>query len=438
MEKILLFAVLTLVANIAYSQHTLIYAGRLINGIDDNAKRQQTLVIAGDRIIDIKEGYTMHAADEQVIDLKNYTVMPGLMDMHTHLSTQYSEHSYTERFTMNEADYAYRSVGYAKKTLMAGFTTVRDLGDIYNVTVALRNAINSGLVTGPRIFTAAKSIATTGGHADPTNGFRKDLMHSPQPEQGVINGFAEAREAVRQRYKDGADLIKITATGGVLSVAKSGQNPQFMHDELEAIVSTAKDYGFSVAVHAHGAEGIKRAIKAGVDSIEHGTFMDDEVIRLMKKHGTFYVPTILAGNWVTEKALVEGFFPELVRPKAAKVGPQIQKTFAKAYRKGVKIAFGTDSGVSAHGDNAREFELMVEAGMKPMEAIQAATFNAASLLRREEDLGSLQAGKVADVVAVEGDPLENIALMKTVKFVMKAGQVYKNETVSAGNTCATP
>ncbi|MEJ2416426.1 MAG: amidohydrolase family protein [Exilibacterium sp.] len=438
MKKILLFAVLTLVANIAYSQHTLIYAGRLINGIDDNAKRQQTLVIAGDRIIDIKEGYTMPAADEQVVDLKNYTVMPGLMDMHTHLSTQYSEHSYTERFTMNEADYAYRSVGYAKKTLMAGFTTVRDLGDIYNVTVALRNAINSGLVTGPRIFTAAKSIATTGGHADPTNGFRKDLMHSPQPEQGVINGVAEAREAVRQRYKDGADLIKITATGGVLSVAKSGQNPQFMRDELEAIVSTAKDYGFSVAVHAHGAEGMKRAIKAGVDSIEHGTFMDDEVIRLMKKHGTFYVPTILAGNWVAEKALVEGFFPELVRPKAAKVGPQIQKTFAKAYRKGVKIAFGTDSGVSAHGDNAREFELMVEAGMKPMEAIQAATFNAASLLRREEDLGSLQTGKVADVVAVEGDPLENIALMKTVKFVMKAGQVYKNETVSAGNTCATP
>jgi imidazolonepropionase-like amidohydrolase len=253
----------------------------------------------------------------------------------------------------------------------------------------------------------------------------KDLMGNPGPTDGVINGVAEARKAVRQRYKDGADLIKITATGGVLSVAKNGQNPQFMTDELEAIVQTAKDYGMTVAVHAHGKEGMKRAILAGVDSIEHGTYMDNEIFRLMRKNDVYYVPTILAGNFVAEKAKIDGYFPAIVRPKAAAIGPLIQRTFARAHENGVMIAFGTDSGVSAHGDNAKEFELMVEAGMSPMDAIRAATLNTAKLLKIEDTLGTVESGKLADLVAVKGNPLDDITLLQNVQFVMKDGVVYK-------------
>jgi imidazolonepropionase-like amidohydrolase len=348
------------------------------------------------------------------------------MDMHVHLSSQHGgPQTYLERFSLNEADYALRAANYANITLNSGFTTVRNLGDGYNETVALRNAISKGYATGPRIYTVAKSIATTGGHADPSNGLSHLLRPDVGPKQGVVNGEAEAREAVRTRYQDGADLIKITATGGVLSVAKSGQNPQFMTDELEAIVETAKDYGMTVAVHAHGKEGMKRAIEAGVDSIEHGTYMDDEIRKLMKKHGTYYVPTILAGKFVAEKAKIDGFFPELVRPKAAAIGPLIQNTFEQAHKAGVKIAFGTDSGVSAHGDNAQEFSLMVEAGMKPADALLSATVNSANLLGISDILGTLEEGKLADIVAVQGNPLDDISLMESVSFVMKDGVVYK-------------
>jgi imidazolonepropionase-like amidohydrolase len=240
-----------------------------------------------------------------------------------------------------------------------------------------------------------------------------------------VNGVDDARKAVRQRYKDGADWIKITATGGVLSVAKSGQNPQFTDEELRAIVETAHDYGLRVAAHAHGTEGMKRAVIAGVASIEHGTYMDDEVMRLMKKNGTYYVPTILAGNWVAEKAKIDGFFPELVRPKAAAIGPIINETFAKAYKAGVPIVFGTDTGVSAHGDNAQEFALMVQGGMPPMEAIQSATSVAARFLGISDTHGSLEGGKLADIIAVPGDPLADIRQMERVTFVMKRGKIYK-------------
>ena len=278
---------------------------------------------------------------------------------------------------------------------------------------------------GPRIFTAGKSLATTGGHADPSNGHRADLMGDPHAIDGVINGTAEARKAVRQRYKEGADLIKITATGGVLSTAKSGQNPQFMDDELEAIIATAKDYGFKVAAHAHGAEGMKRAIRAGIDSVEHGTLMDDEVRKLMKQNGTYLVPTILAGEFVAEKAKIDGYFPEIVRPKALAIGPQLKANFKKAVEAGVKIAFGTDSGVSAHGDNAKEFKLMVDNGMTAMQAIVSATKNAADLLDESDNLGSLTTNKHADLIAVKGNPLEDITLLENVNFVMKGGEVYK-------------
>lgn len=417
-------------ATSATADDAIIHAGKLINGIDGRVYSEMTVVIDDDKIRSIEKGYLDPATvkdleEPSIIDLKSHTVMPGLMDMHTHLMMQHHKRVYSDRFFLNESDFVLRSTVYAKRTLMAGFTTVRDLGDNGINSVSLRTAIDKKFIVGPRIYTSGKSLATTGGHADPTNGTKGKFKRDGTPVDGVINGVADARKAVRQRYKDGADLIKLTATGGVLSLAANGQNPQFTKDELEAIVEIANDYGMSVAVHAHGAEGMKRAVEAGVHSIEHGTYMTEEVMELMKERGTYMVPTISAGAWVAEKAKEEDYFPAVVRPKAARIGPVIQKTFGKAYKSGVKIAFGTDSGVSPHGDNAREFELMVEAGMPPMAAIQSATIEAAKLLRIQEKLGSLEANKIADIVAVEGDPIKNISLMKDIKFVMKAGVVYK-------------
>ena len=363
-------------------------------------------------------------------DLPRYalkTCLPGFMDMHVHLTGQLSSNGYIKRFQNNGADYALTAAHYANITLQAGFTTVRNPGDQYNATIALRNAIDRGNATGPRILSAGKTLGTTGGHADPTNGFRKDLMGDPGPAEGVVNSPEDAYKGVRQRYKDGADFIKITATGGVLSLAKSGQNPQFASNELEAVIAAANDYGFHVAAHAHGAEGMKRAVLAGVHSIEHGTYMDDEIMSLMKEKGTWYVPTISAGKFVAEKSTEDGYLPEIVRPKAAAVGPQIAGTFAKAYRAGVKIAFGTDAGVSPHGENAKEFIYMVEGGMSEMEAIQSATLHAAQLLGMTEQLGSISEGKLADIVAVSGDPLDDISVLTQVNFVMKDGVVYRND-----------
>ncbi|MEO6172935.1 MAG: amidohydrolase family protein, partial [Arenimonas sp.] len=319
----------------------------------------------------------------------------------------------------------YRSVGYADKTLMAGFTTVRDLGG--TLALHLRDAINQGLIKGPRIYAAGQIIASTGGHGDNSNGLNSELAHlvgPPGPTEGVVNSVDDARQAVRQRYKDGSDVIKITSTGGVLSYAKSGDAPQFTIEEIKAVVDTAKDYGYTVAAHAHGKEGIRRAVLGGVTSIEHGTYMDDEIFKLMKEHGTWYVPTITAGKFVAEKAKIDGYYPEIVRPKAARIGAQIQTTFANAYKAGVKIAFGTDMGVAPHGDNAGEFIYMTEAGMPTNIVLQAATYNAGQILSPNE-LGQLQAGFKADVVAVDGNPLTDIALTKKIAFVMKDGTIYK-------------
>lgn len=406
---------------------THIYVSHLITSTDTKVHTDRTVIVKNNKIMSIVEGKDEGEEGDTFIDLTGHTLMPGLMDMHIHLSFQTSGPAgYLKEFTNNEADYAISAVSYAKITLMAGFTTVRNVGDISNETVALRNAIKAGTVAGPRIYTSAQSIATTGGHADPTNSFSKKIMGTPGPTEGVINGVAQARQAVRQRYKDGADLIKITATGGVLSVAKNGQNPQFMADELDAIVQTAKDYDMTVAVHAHGKEGMKRAILAGVDSIEHGTYMDDEIFKLMRKNEVYYVPTILAGNFVAEKAKIDGYFPDIVRPKAATIGPLIQATFARAHENGVLIAFGTDSGVSAHGDNAQEFALMVDAGMSEMDAIRSATLHASKLLKIDDQLGTIAQGMLADLVAVKGNPIDNIKLMEDIKFVMKDGKIVKH------------
>lgn len=404
---------------------TLIHAGRLIDVDAGRAYNDQTITIDGDSITGIESGFAAPGDGDTVIDLRQSTVMPGLMDMHVHLTGQYSANSNLNRFVLNEADYAFDAAKYARRTLDAGFTVVRNVGDGFNVTIALRKAIAAGDVPGPLIFSAGKGLSSTGGHGDPTNGWAAHFGANPGPKEGVVNSVDDARKAIRQRYKDGADWIKITATGGVLSVAKSGQNPQFTMEELEAIIDTAADYGLRVAAHAHGTEGMKRAVLAGVASIEHGTYMSEEVMDLMIERGTYFVPTILAGNWVAEKAAIDGFFPELVRPKAAAIGPIITDTFAKAYRRGVPIVFGTDTGVSAHGDNAQEFALMVAGGMPEMEAIQAATSVAADFLEIGDTHGRLKEGYQADIVAVRGNPLDDITLLQNVTFVMKGGTVYK-------------
>jgi imidazolonepropionase-like amidohydrolase len=384
----------------------------------------RTIVTSDGRVSQVLPGRaTVPGARD--VDLAGHTCTPGWIDLHVHLSSQSGPRSYEERFRLDDADYALRAVGYGEKTLLAGFTTVRDLGG--EVALKLRDAINAGIVKGPRIYAAGRAIATTGGHADPTNGMNSELsfvLGTPGPTEGVVDGADDARQAVRQRYKDGSDLIKITATGGVLSYATSGDAPQFMDDEIRAVVETAKDYGYAVAAHAHGKEGMKRAIEGGVTSIEHGTYMDEEIFALMKKHGTWYVPTITAGRFVAEKARVPGYFPDIVRPKAERIGAQIQDTFAKAYKAGVRIAFGTDMGVGPHGDNAIEFGYMVEAGMPPAEALQAATYRAAQVLG-VSDLGQIEPGFRADIVAVAGNPLEDITVTRKVAFVMKDGVVYR-------------
>jgi len=420
-----LFTLALLMLSLSLSaQQTYIYCGNLVDVEKGKVVSERTIIVEDDLIKDIKNGFVEVPEGSELIDLRNSTVLPGLFDMHVHLESETSKNNYIKPFTLNEADVAYEAQVHAKTTLMAGFTSVRDLGGT-GVNTSLRNAINKGLVMGPTVYSAGKSIATTGGHADPTNGYKADLMGHPGPDQGVINGTAEAREAVRQRYKNGADVIKITATGGVLSVAKSSQNPQFFEDELRAIVETANDYGMITAAHAHGDEGMQRAVKAGIKTIEHGTLMSEETMELMKEYDAYLVPTITAGKSVAEMAEIEGYYPDLVTPKAKAIGPKLQDTFEKAYKKGVKIAFGTDAGVFKHGLNAKEFGYMVEVGMPAMEAIQSATLVSAKLLKVDKYYGSIEKGKKADIIAVEKNPLDDISTLENVIFVMKHGNIAK-------------
>lgn len=427
---VLALVVLSLVSPAAQpvepARRTLIHAGRLVDGLRETVRSQVTVTVAGDRIVAVTDGYVVAAPGDTVVDLRQATLLPGLMDMHVHITSEQSGAAgYAERFFLNPADVALRATTYARRTLMAGFTTVRDCGAGDKLNLALRDAVSKGWVEGPRII-AAGSVTTTGGHGDGTNGLASELQDALDPHRlGSVNGADEMRRAVRQRYKDGADFIKIASTGGVLSLAKSGQAPLFTDEELAAVVATARDYGMTVAAHAHGTDGMLRAVRAGVHSIEHGTYMSEEVMAAMREKGTWYVPTISAGRFVAEKAKVDGYFPAVVRPKAAAIGPLLQETFTKAYRAGVKIAFGTDQGVAPHGDNGLEFAYMVEAGMPPMEAIQSATIEAARLLGMDDQLGTVEPGKLADLVAVPGDPTADIRQMTNVTFVMKGGQIHK-------------
>ena len=425
MKKIALILFLS-VSNLIIAD-TLLHVGNLIDTDSGDITKAVTIRVIGNEISEVTKGYANPNKNDQVINLKQSFVLPGFMDMHVHLAQEYVPKA--ERESKIEPEYrALFAANAASKTLMAGFTSVRNLGDGGMETISLREAIRKGLVIGPRIFTSGKTIATTGGHGDPTNGMPKDNYSPPTPEEGVIDSPEEAIKAVRQRYKDGTDGIKITATGGVLSVAKSGENPQFTNAELIAIIATANDYGLWTAAHAHGKEGMKRAVIAGINSIEHGTYMDQEVMDLMKARGTYYVPTIMAGDWVAKKAKIPNFFPALVKPKAAKIGPQIQSTFAMAYKAGVKIAFGTDSGVSAHGDNWQEFILMTDAGMSNKDALKSATIETAKLLRVEDKIGQIKPGMLADIIAVQNNPIEDISTVKNISFVMKDGVIYKHNS----------
>jgi imidazolonepropionase-like amidohydrolase len=415
-----LFSLLFLLS-LPISAFSVIYTSEYIDVLNEKVILDSSITIDKGLIVSIDSGYIEVDKTNSLIDLRGYTLMPGLMDMHVHFGQEYLSKSERPGKVERETA-AIMATQHAYKTLKAGFTTVRQVGDSGMVAISLRDAINAGHVIGPRIFTSGKSIATTGGHADPTNGLASGDYIYPTAEDGVINGPYDAYAAVRQRYKDGADGIKLTVTGGVLSVAKSGDNPQFTAEEVASVVNAAKDYGMWVAVHAHGAEGMKRAVIAGVNSVEHGTFMTEEVMDLMIKNGTYYVPTISAGEFVAEKAKIDNYFPDIVRPKAASVGPQIAATFAKAYKRGVKIAFGTDAGVQAHGTNWREFVYMSENGMPPIETIKAATIETAKLLSIDLTHGSITVGKVADLVAVKGNPLDDMYLMQDISFVMKGGE----------------
>jgi imidazolonepropionase-like amidohydrolase len=405
---------------------TALHCAHLLDPAAGKLLGESTVVVRDHTILAIHAGAPTDQ-DGRIVELAGQTCLPGLIDAHTHLTSETSPTGYTDQFRWNIADYAIRSTVYARRTLLAGFTTVRNLGDNENESVALRNAINAGIVPGPRIYTAGVPIGSTGGHADPTDGYRQDLAGNPGPKDGIINSPQDAWKAVRQHYKDGDDVIKIMPSGGVLDESASADNPQMALEEIKAVVTAAHDYGFTVAAHAHGAEAIRRAVLGGVDSIEHGTFMDDADMKLMKEHGTWYVPTIIAGKYVEEMAAKPGYYPPQVAAKARQVGPVILATAARAYKAGVRIAFGTDAAVYPHGQNAKEFAYMVQAGMPPMYVLQAATTHAAELLHRSKELGRIAPGRGADVIAVPGNPLEDITAMQRVSFVMKDGVVYKQD-----------
>lgn len=420
-------AALLLTAPAAFAQKTYLHCGKLLDVRSGKLLSQQTIVVEKDRITAVQAGYTTGGPQDKIINLTTRTVLPGLIDCHVHVLSHPGKGSSMDQFTMNPADYAYRAMGDALLTLRAGFTTVRDMGGDDGVNISLRNAINKGQVTGPRIFTAGAAISATGGHMDDADGLSRNLMEKYGQPENIANGPDQCRQAVREQFKRGADVIKIASTGGVLDLSKDGSGPQYSEEEIRAVVETARDLGMKVACHAHGAEGIKRAIRAGVASIEHGTLMDDECRKLMKQKGTWYVPTIIAGKSVADSARISGYFPPAIIPKALTIGPMIQANCGRAYKAGVKIAFGTDAGVYRHGVNALEFGYMKDAGMPAIEVIRAATSNAAGLLGETTNLGTLEAGKYADIVALDGDPLQDISAMMRPTFVMKAGVAYRQE-----------
>nr|WP_199529428.1 amidohydrolase family protein [Pseudoalteromonas sp. bablab_jr010] len=429
--KISTLSVLSLLSTfVVNAQTTLIHAGKVLVGTEQSVKEQQTLVIEGNKIAAIKAGFLtkqqLNLSDADVFDLKNQMVLPGLIDMHVHVTferdVKRNPHQWVTEY---EADYALRSLKFLKHTVNAGFTSVRDLGSSYQVIFPLKRAVERGDIVGPRIFAAGDMITPTGGHAD-MHGYRRDITKATEGGGlGVCDGADDCTRAVRDVIKSGADVIKITATGGVLSNTAAGVNQQFTDEELSAIVNTAHHLGRKVTAHAHGTEGIKAALRAGVDSIEHGSFLDKDTVKLFKKQDAYLVPTLLAGATVKEEVLNNPNMPKAIAEKVEFVAPKMEESFKLALKNNVKIAFGTDSGVSKHGDNAKEFELLVNYGMTPKQAIKSATVEAAKLLGQSDNLGDLSVGKQADIISVNMNVLDNISELSQVQFVMKGGKVLK-------------
>ncbi len=424
MKNLLIFLLMT---TTLVSQDKYIHAGKIFDSSSGKYQLNKTIIISDNIISSIEDGFIEPKNENiSVYDLRSKVILPGLIDFHVHMESESGgKDRYINRFQDNKADVAFKSTVVAKKTLLAGFTTVRDVGGS-GVNISLRNAINNGVVIGPRIFTSGKTIATTGGHGDPTNGYKEELVDDPGPEDGVVNSISDARKAVRYRYKNGADLIKITATGGVMSMAKNGQNPQFTEEVISEIVRTANDYGMHVAAHAHGDEGMYRAVKSGVKTIEHGSIMKERTMKLMREKNAYLVPTISAGEHVAKMARIPGYYPEIIIPKAIEIGVQNKASTKRAFQMGVPIAFGTDAGVYPHGDNAGEFLYMDEIGIPAEYSIKSATITNAKLLNMENMLGQIKKGFYADIIATDKSPTDDISTLKNVIFVMKNGKVYKN------------
>jgi len=403
---------------------TFVQVGRLLadpaNGI---VQRDKTLVIEGNRIVAVRDGFV---GEGRIVDLRSSFVLPGLIDSHVHLTGEQNPNSRLENVTESDVDQAFAGARFARRTLMAGFTTVADLGATNETIFGLRDAVRRGDVPGPRIIASGEVVSVHGGHGD-VNGYREDIMHLFSGES-ICSGVEDCMRAVRLQVRSGADIIKITATGGVLSNTAAGLGQQFSDEELAAIVGAAHRMGRQVTAHAHGVDGINAFLRAGGDSIEHGTYLDDESIRLFRREGTYLVPTLLAGDFVTGIARgPNNFFTPAQTAKALQAGPLMLDMVRRAHAGGVRIAFGTDTGVSAHGDNAQEFALLVRAGLTPLEAIQSATVNAAEHLRISQEAGRIAAGMPADLIAVTGDPLTDVTELERVRFVMRGGVVYRAE-----------
>ncbi|WP_203293656.1 metal-dependent hydrolase family protein [Luteirhabdus pelagi] len=429
MKKLILLLFICVFTLPSYAQQTtILHAGTLLAVPGTEPSKEQSIVIRNGKIVEVRSGYiaaTGSNSNATIIDLKDSFVMPGFIDMHTHITGERdpaaNPHEWT---TLYDEDAAYRAIPFAEATLDAGFTTVRNLGGDHKLVTALKRAIAEGNVKGPRIIASLGAISATGGHGD-WHGYRPEIMNAFEQNVGICDGTDDCRRAVRARIKQGADVIKITATGGVLSNTAAGVAQQLTDEELESIVETAHSLGRKVAAHAHEADGINAALRAGVNSIEHGSYLDDESVRLFNENDAYLVPTLLAGVSVSEELEVNNQIPPAIAEKIRQVAPVVEESFKRALKGGVKIAFGTDSGVSKHGTNAREFEIMVEYGMDENEAIRSATIVAAELLGMEDSLGTISSGKWADIVAVKENPLQNISALTNISFVMKEGAVFK-------------
>lgn len=418
----------SLVSTSVLSNTQVIHAGSLLSIPGKAPLNNRTLVITDGVITAVKKGFVKPkeiSKNATLIDLSSSFVLPGLMDMHVHLQGEFSPKNDSEKLRMSDADKLVKSAYFAKKTLMAGFTTVRDLGGSPEQSFALRDGIKKGYLDGPRIIAAGSNVAVTGGHGD-VDGMSPDLLDI-HTAQTICDGPYDCRRATRRAIKYGADVIKITSTGGVLSDTNTGTGQQMADDELTEVVNAAHALGRKVASHAHAATGINAALRAGVDSIEHGSYANEESIKLFKQTGAYLVPTLMAGDTVVDMAKNSNFMSPVIAAKAIRVGGDMIANFKRSVKAGVKIAYGTDSGVSRHGNNAREAVLMYQTGMKPNEIIKSATINAADLIGKSDSLGTLEIGKIADIIAVDNSPLKNIEALLDVDFVMKSGVIVKHQ-----------